>query len=327
MYYVYEWFLLDTDEVIYVGKGTGNRYKVRKHNKFFNDFLKRFACDSRIVKEFENEADAFNYEYERINELKAKEQCVCNIREGGFGGTTEWWTDDLRERYSEYNVMKSERQRKRMSEQNPMKNHEIAQKTNAQKKRAVIIGNATYPSVKEAHEKIGVATDTIILWCKKGINNQGEQCRYADSEQVVFTDKRYNKGSCKPLTYKGKHYESPLDLAEELKCSASAIYSWLKRGFDTKGEPCRYDCDTRNLEFQNRYVVRNKTRAKRIIVNGIKYRSCAEASKELGIPKSTLYSYLQGKKHNDKYICAYDNQQPSQGNTNNSTLEGSTTNG
>lgn len=327
MYYVYEWFVVDTNEVIYVGKGTRNRYKVRKHNKFFNDFLRRFDCDSRIIKEFENEEDAFKYEFERINELKRKGQCVCNIRDGGFGGSTEWWNDDLRKRYSEYNVMKSERQRKRMSENNPMKNPLIAEKTNGKKRRAVIVGDTLYNSVKEAHEKLGVATDTIILWCKKGINREGEPCRYADSEQIIFRGKRYNSGGCKPLTYKGKHYESPLDLADEIQCSASRVYSWLKRGFDPKGEPCRYDNDNRILEFQDRHVARNKAKAKSVIINGTKYRSCAEASEELGIPKSTLYSYLQGKKHNNKYICTYDNQQPSQGNTSNSTLDGPTTNG
>ena len=26
-YYVYEWFIVDTNEVFYVGKGKGNRYK------------------------------------------------------------------------------------------------------------------------------------------------------------------------------------------------------------------------------------------------------------------------------------------------------------
>lgn len=34
MYYVYEWFVIETDEIFYVGKGTGRRFKVRKHNKF-----------------------------------------------------------------------------------------------------------------------------------------------------------------------------------------------------------------------------------------------------------------------------------------------------
>ena len=130
MFYVYEWFIKENDEVIYVGKGCRRRYKVTKHNKFFNDMIKRFDCDSRIIKEFDNEKDAFSYEYERITELKAKGQCVCNIYEGGCGGTTDWWTEDKKQWYSEHNVMKNEAQRKRMSENNPMKNKSVALKVN-----------------------------------------------------------------------------------------------------------------------------------------------------------------------------------------------------
>jgi hypothetical protein len=55
MYYVYEWYIIGTNEVIYVGKGTRLRYKVKKHNKLFNEMIRRFPCESRIVKEFENE--------------------------------------------------------------------------------------------------------------------------------------------------------------------------------------------------------------------------------------------------------------------------------
>ena len=62
MFYVYEWYIVDTNEVFYVGKGTRNRYRVRKHNRYFDDFIRRYECDSRIVKEFESEQDAFEFE-------------------------------------------------------------------------------------------------------------------------------------------------------------------------------------------------------------------------------------------------------------------------
>ena len=328
MYYVYEWFIVDTGEIIYVGKCKGRRYKVKtQRNKFFTDMLRRYNCDSRIVKEFENEKEAFEYEFDYIREMKSKGECVCNIHDGGAGGSGEFWTDELRQQYSERNVMKAEHQRKRMSEKNPMKNPEICQKVNSQKRRAVIIGETVFESVKAAHETLHVATETIAKWCKKGINRQGQICRYVDSEQVIFSDKRYNKGSCKALTYKGKHYESQVDLCKDIGIASGTAVEWLKRGFDTKGNSCRYDDDDRDLVFVDRYVKRNKTRAKRVIVNGTKYRSCDEASKLLGIPKPTLYSYLQGVKHNPSYICEYDNQQPSRVNTDESNSEGSTTNG
>ena len=61
MFYVYEWYIVDTGEIIYVGKGFRNRYKCRKHNRIFAEFLKRYNCESRIVKYFEKEEDGYYF--------------------------------------------------------------------------------------------------------------------------------------------------------------------------------------------------------------------------------------------------------------------------
>lgn len=326
MFYVYEWFVIDTGEIIYVGKGTRLRYKVRKHNKFFNDTINRYNCDSRIVKTFDSEKEAFKYEYERIKELKAVGQCVCNIYEGGFGGNVEWWTDELREKYSKNNVMKSETQRKRMSERNPMKNKDIAIKTNSQKRRPVIIGEKEYPSVKDAMDAENVCYDVIATWCRKGVNRRGEICRFKDTEQSVFTDKRYNKGGSKAVIFKNKRYECVKDFANAIGISENTAHAWLRRGFNTLGEPCRYVNDERELVFENRYKIASRNRAKPIILDGIRYKNVQEASEKTGMTKTSIYGYLQGRFKRGYHTCVYDNQQPSQGNTDNSTLEGSTTN-
>lgn len=183
MFYVYEWYIKDTQEIIYVGKGCKNRYKVTKHNKFFNEMIKRYKCESRIIKNFENEKDAFDYEYIRINELKEKGQCICNIYQGGTGGTISWWTDELRKQYSENNVMKSEKQRERMKKNNPMSNNNIAEKTNGQKRRKVIIGDTTYKSIKEAKEILGVSYSNLITWNKRGITPNGEKIKIEPQKQ------------------------------------------------------------------------------------------------------------------------------------------------
>lgn len=323
MFYVYEWYVKKTNVVIYVGKGSKSRYKVRKHNKLFNYIISNQDCESRIIRYFENEKDAFEYEYERVNELKSIGQCVCNIREGGFGGTTEWWTDELRKQYSEKNVMKSENQRVRMTNNNPMKVKSIASKVASKKMRPVIVGDVRYDSVKSVMNAYGVCYDVVANWCRKGINPYGEMCRYEDAEQVVFSGKRYNKGTSKAMTYLGKAYESPVDCANDLKMSLSTLYSYLKRGFDLKGNPCRYKTDNRELIFENPFKGKP---ARAVIVNGIRYESVEEASKALNIAKTTIYAYLQGRRKGKTYNCAYDNQQPSRGNTDDSTTEGSTTN-
>jgi hypothetical protein len=127
--------------------------------------------------------DNINREYIRINELKEKGQCICNIYEGGTGGTTSWWTDDLRKKYSENNVMKSEKQRERMKKNNPMSNNNIAEKTNGQKRRKVIIGNITYKSIKDAKQILGVSYSNLITWNKKGITPNGEKIKIEPQKQ------------------------------------------------------------------------------------------------------------------------------------------------
>lgn len=314
MYYVYEWFVIDTGEIFYVGKGTRERYKYRKRNKKFNEFVNNHKCDSRIIKYFETEDDAFQYEYKRIEELKKIGQCQCNIMKGGRGGTTECWTEEARKYYSENNVMKSKEQRERMSKNNPMKNKEVAMRTNGQKKKAVIIGEHEYESVKDALTEYGICWDVLSTWCRKGINPYGEKCRYKGQPQKEYDGVRYNKGGSRPVIYKGIRYESEIDCAKSIGISQRTITEWLKRGFNPQGIECRFENDTRELEFVNRYTTRDNNRSKPVIINGIEYRSCRIASEKLNVPKSTLYSYLNGSKYNPYYLCEYGNQQPSQRN-------------
>ncbi len=325
MYYVYEWFIVETGEVIYVGKGTGRRYKVRKHNRFFNDMIARFKCDSRIVHYFGIESDAFKFEHDHIAELKKAGQCVCNIYDGGLGGTTSWWTDEKRAYYATHNAMKSAAQRDRMSKNNPMKNPEVAKAVAAQKTRAVIIGEKKYRSVVEACKAFKTSSGTIKKWCTKGINPMGQKCRYKDSPQIEFTGTRYNKGGCKAIVYKGKRYESAVDLGNELGVSNTTVSKWVKKGFSPDGTPCRYEDDDRELTFVK--SMPGERNRKAVIVNGTWYSSIRSAEDALGLHRGRLTPYLRGERKNQEFICEYANQQPSQENSDNSILEGSTTNG
>ena len=197
MFYVYEWYVVETNEVFYVGKGTGKRYKCLKHNKFFNDFIKRYNCESRIVKEFENEQDAFSYEYIRVNELREKGQCVCNIYNGGTGGTQSWWTEEMREKYSKNNVMKSESQRKRMRENNPMKRKEIAIKSGKSHAKSVIVDEIFFESIKDGAKYIGTS-DIYLTHCLTHKNGKckGHICKYGNQQPSQGnTDNSTLKGS------------------------------------------------------------------------------------------------------------------------------------
>lgn len=260
MFYVYEWFVKESGEVFYVGKGTKNRYKVKKHNKFFNDFIKRYDCDSRIIKTFEDEKDAFAYEFERVNELKSIGQCVCNIYQGGLGGTTSWWTDEMRDVYSKNNVMKSENQRNRMSKNNPMKNKEIAEKVNKKNKRKICIGD--------------------------------------------------------------KIYDGLIDVAREYRIRDTAIQYWLQRGYSSDLKPCYYYGE-KVPEIKLRTHCNN---AKAVIVDGVRFEKLKDAAKSINADPSVLIRALKANRPYKGHICKYDNQQPSQANTDKSSLEGSTTN-
>lgn len=321
MYYVYEWYMVETGEVIYVGKGTKNRYKVRKHNKFFNEMIKRCECSSRIVKEFESEQDAFRYEYERIIELKNKGECVCNIYDGGFGGTTEWWTEEEKERYSRFNVMKSESQRNRMSKNNPMKNKNIAKKVNAKKRIPIMIGNTEYESIQSVCDKYCVSRSTVNGWIINGITSTGELCKYKNAEASAVRI-HVNNGQNKRVIYKGMLYESSAELGRALGISQTTASRWARQGRDSHGNSCYYECDA---DVQNHHLL--KLKSVPVIVNGIRYSSKQKASEMLGITPYTLTQYLNGNLKDEKYNCEYDNQHPSHGNTDNSTVEGSTTNG
>lgn len=244
MFYVYEWFVVDTNEIFYVGKGTGNRYKVRKHNKFFNDFINRYNCDSRIVKEFDKEADAFVCEYERIKGLKNIGQCVCNIYDGGFGGSVSVWTEEKRKKYSEKNVMKSASQRERMKNNNPMKNPNVSKKVRKKLCRAVVIGNMEHERAFDAAQHYGVTDVTIREWIKKGITPFGEKCFYKDGKPVnsqVIKNKVYDKTKhSKPVLIDGVLFESLKDAANYVGSTPSNLRGSIIRNGRYKGHICKY---------------------------------------------------------------------------------------
>ena len=71
-YYVYEWFIVETGEVFYVGKGSGNRAtSMKDRNELFKQIRREHKCDYRILQRFTDNKKAFEYEKKRGLELKA----------------------------------------------------------------------------------------------------------------------------------------------------------------------------------------------------------------------------------------------------------------
>lgn len=77
-YYVYIWYIDATKEVFYVGKGTGNRVtSMKNRNPYFKNVRNKFKCSYEIVKYFDNEEEAYDYELKLGKEYKAKGQAWC----------------------------------------------------------------------------------------------------------------------------------------------------------------------------------------------------------------------------------------------------------
>lgn len=258
MFYVYEWYNTNTNEIFYVGKGCGNRYKNHsKRNKLFIEYYNNNSCASRIIAYYENEQDAFNAEKERIIELKSKGMCQCNLDNGGTGGVNFVWTPEMREYKSVNNPMKSIEQRERMSINNPMKNKEIA-------------------------KKVGLSHRKIII--------------YNNSETTAF------------------------ELSQLLNLHVDTVRNWAKRGYDTNGNPCYYKEETVPS-------IKKNTSCKAVIIDGIYFQSLRAAADFLNVKYTNpLCKALKQNRTYKGHKCEYANQQPSKGNSEQSTFEGSETN-
>ena len=90
-YYVYAWTRLDTNEVFYIGKGHGLRYKdMRMRNRYFLNIVNKLGMDNiRIdfLEENLSEAEAFERETYWISYYRNHSSCLTNMTDGGEGSS------------------------------------------------------------------------------------------------------------------------------------------------------------------------------------------------------------------------------------------------
>lgn len=234
-FYVYEWYNIDTQEVFYVGKGSGKRYQsTQGRNTLFQEYIKNNKTDVRIVYDNLTEEEAFQKELELYEKYYQIGQSQCNLAKPGKGGCHFVWTEEMKEYWSENNPMKEEKQRQRMRENNPMKNKEIAMKNGQAHKIAVIIGNKEYDGLIDAAKQYNTTPQTISNWCKKGINPQGEKCQYKNN-----TTRKGKEG--KAVEIDGKFYPTIAAAAQAIGVASSSLGSALRKGQTTcKGHSCKY---------------------------------------------------------------------------------------
>lgn len=89
-FYVYEWYIVETGEIFYVGKGTGRRcYEtLGRRNRYWENVYNRHPCAVRIIHGGLTNDEACQKEIERIAELRKLDQARCNFTNGGTGFST-----------------------------------------------------------------------------------------------------------------------------------------------------------------------------------------------------------------------------------------------
>jgi len=101
-YYVYEWYIVDTGEVFYVGKGSGNRlHHITGRNKFFLCMYHSHNCKVRKVYDNLTEEEAFEKEIEMIKFYRENTKYRLTNQTDGGEGTSGWKpTDEFRQKQS-----------------------------------------------------------------------------------------------------------------------------------------------------------------------------------------------------------------------------------
>lgn len=245
MFYVYEWYVIKTNEIFYVGKGSKKRYLcLSKRSKLFKFYIENFKCKSRIVKYYETEDEAFIGEHQRIVELKAIGQAKCNIDLGGKGGAVKDWSDEKREFYSKNNIMKASEQKERMKNNNPMKSKEISEKVAVQRRKAVIINGVMYKGVLEAERQTKHSSSSIIKWCKRGYDDNGNPCKYDGEEYKPIPSimtKHPKATTPKAVIVDGIHFDTVEDGAKYIGGWSENLIRAIKHNRKYKGHTCKYD--------------------------------------------------------------------------------------
>ena len=94
IYYVYKWIRLDTNQVFYIGKGHGNRYKDRSmRNRYFNNVVNKLGMENIVIEIIEDNLDeptAFEREKYYIQFYKNKGHKLTNMTSGGEG-SSDWY--------------------------------------------------------------------------------------------------------------------------------------------------------------------------------------------------------------------------------------------
>jgi hypothetical protein len=99
MFYVYQHLRLDNNIPFYIGKGCKDRaFRTKRNNKGWNNIVNKVGFKADIIKYFEDENQAIEYEHKLIDDYKSQGIELVNQTLYSSGGTSWSYTDEVKEK-------------------------------------------------------------------------------------------------------------------------------------------------------------------------------------------------------------------------------------
>lgn len=330
-YYVYVWLIKETQEVFYVGKGTGKRYltKKRQENQVFSEMAENQECEPKIIKNHLTEKEAFDLEKEVIASYREKGHNLINILDGGHKPPnlkgipkTEEWKEKVREsnrkfleNHSEERIRRSENLKSYLKTEDGRKFLEKsleARQTDDFRKEQSIRSRRANNTPEYIEKQSRIVKD---MWKSEGYRNAHCGANNHRAQGI----KQYD------LNWKFiKEYETITQASLETGCSISKISAVAKgRRKTTGGYIWKYSANKQQTTKRTqKYDVEKDKCAIPILQYNLKgeyireYRSISEAVKLNGFKHTTnIICNLKGRsKSAYGYVWKYkhDNTVPSQ---------------
>jgi len=101
MFYIYEHLRLDNKVPFYIGKGCNDRaYWKKRNNKGWNNIVNKVGFEPKILKYFDDENDALDYEHMLIKKYREEGIELVNQTKYSSGGKKWAYTDEVKARQS-----------------------------------------------------------------------------------------------------------------------------------------------------------------------------------------------------------------------------------
>jgi hypothetical protein len=179
MYYTYAHIRKDTNQIFYIGKGTGRRmYRKEARNQHWHNVVDKASFEPMLLAMWDNEKDAFEHEKFLIQCFNDSGKKLVNQSSGGDGNNANGGfsfknrkhSNDAKEKCRQVHIGKPK------SLESKMKNAESH-------KKKIQINNVIYDSWQDASKQTGIPTGSIS-YLLKSKSAKGKWAEY-DLKEVM----------------------------------------------------------------------------------------------------------------------------------------------